>query len=57
MNGGLKALFELKLTGKIKAIGIGCNGFDTGSLEVCKMVGDAASELEKTSGKNSKALD
>ena len=56
-EGGLKALYDLKQTGKIKAIEIGCNGFKTGSLDICKRVGNAAGELEKMSNQHIKALD
>lgn len=56
-TGGLKALYDLKQSGQIKAIGIGCNGSETGSIEVCKLVSNAAKELEKICNRKYKALD
>lgn len=55
--GGLKALFDLKKSGKIKAVGIGCNVFEFKCLEVCKRVFEAAKELEIIDGSSFKALD
>ena len=56
-NGGLKALLALKQSGKIKAVGIGCNSFDWGSLDTCKEVFEAARNLEIAQKSNVKALD
>ena len=56
-NGGLKALLALKQTGKIKAVGIGCNSFDWGSLDTCKEVFEAARNLEIAENSSVKALD
>ena len=56
-KGGLKALLNLKRSGKIKAVGIGCNSFDWGSLDTCKVVFEAARALEIAEGTNVKALD
>ena len=57
MTGGLKALYDLKQRGQVKAIGIGCNGSEAGSIEVCKGVSNAAKELDKMCNKEYKALD
>ena len=59
LDGGLKALLELKLSGSIKAIGIGCNGFQHGTLDICRTVGDSAEQLAKEGSnlKDCKALD
>ena len=58
-NGGLKALLELKLSGSIKAIGIGCNSFEYGTLDICRRVGEFAEQLvkEKNNINQCKALD
>eukprot|EP00928_Gymnodinium_smaydae_P089167 TRINITY_DN73168_c0_g1_i1.p1 TRINITY_DN73168_c0_g1~~TRINITY_DN73168_c0_g1_i1.p1 ORF type:complete len:400 (-),score=88.40 TRINITY_DN73168_c0_g1_i1:114-1235(-) len=39
-KGGLRALAELKATGAIRAVGIGCNPYKFGSREVCQAVVD-----------------
>ena len=56
-RGGLKALLSLKQSEKIKAVGIGCNSFDWGSLDTCKEVFEAARSLEEAENSNVKALD
>ena len=56
-GGGLKALLDLKKSGKIKAIGIGCNVFKFRCLEICKRVFEAAKELEAIDENHFKALD